>query len=183
MANRSRANRSRANLSRLPPIAAVAVTGSLLGLYLGSSAVGEINPAHYGAPLSASRFHSDLVPGATPEAGNRPLPELATIGPDWGPPAIAPDYVGRSEPALFAQPASAADIYPAQSADSVLAEADRSLSSGLGEAARREIERYAHFQVSSDEEQAPRLASLGSEPDGGESCSGDTCPAETTPGI
>lgn len=41
-------------------LAALAVAGSVGGVYLGRSAIAEINPAYYNEP--ETRFHADLVP-------------------------------------------------------------------------------------------------------------------------
>jgi hypothetical protein len=44
----------------LPTLAVLAVAGSVTGVYLGRSAIAEINPAYYNEP--ETRFHADLVP-------------------------------------------------------------------------------------------------------------------------
>jgi hypothetical protein len=44
----------------LPALAALALTGTAAGMYLGKAAVSEINPIHYQEP--EPRFHGDLVP-------------------------------------------------------------------------------------------------------------------------
>jgi len=41
-------------------VAVLAVAGSMSGVYLGRSAIAEINPAYYDEP--ETRFHADLVP-------------------------------------------------------------------------------------------------------------------------
>src|SRR5687768_17027176 len=51
-----------ANPFTISTVTALALTGAGLGLYLGKSAIAEINPAYFGGAYSESRFHADLVP-------------------------------------------------------------------------------------------------------------------------
>lgn len=49
----------------LPLMAGLALFGSAGGVWLGRSAIGEIDPAYFSAP--AERFHGDQVPYRSPE--------------------------------------------------------------------------------------------------------------------
>jgi hypothetical protein len=46
----------------VPTIGVLALAGAGLGLYLGNSAISEINPLYFTDP--PSRFHADLTPTA-----------------------------------------------------------------------------------------------------------------------
>ena len=178
-----------AKLSKLPSIAGLAVAGAALGLYLGSSAISEINPAYYSTPLSASAFHADLVPNASAQGGEQSLPQLAEEvvsdigrGCSWcgGEPV---EYVSIDYSAFdsYAAPPSS---YRSPPADLVLAEADERVSRALSMAELRDVERYAHFPVSRDEERPAAAAAEGaSEPDSGDCTASGACEGEATPGI
>ena len=170
-----------ANLSRLSSIAGLAVAGSALGLYLGGSAISEINPAYYSTPLSGSAFHADLVPNAPDRDGDYALAPLGS-GEIAGP-VVPPDYLGRSDAIALGSDLPSPSAYRTAPAEIVLAEADRSVSSGLSADELRDIERYAHFQVS-DDEARPRLSARSDVEAEAAACApGDECEAESAPGI
>ena len=151
--------------SKLSSIGGLIVAGAALGLYLGSSAISEINPAYYSTPFAASSFHSDLVPNSGDRDSAQPLPELAEVVTEVGATCVscrlAPD-----EYALINYPSS--DIYgsdAAAPAEVVVAEADEYVSQGLSPREARDIVRSAHYRVSQDEE-GPAL-DADAEPDRG----------------
>ena len=138
--------------SKLSSIGGLIVAGAALGLYLGSSAISEINPAYYSTPFAASSFHTDLVPNPGDRDSAQPLPELAQVVSDVGATCVscslAPD-----EYALIDYPSpDTYDSYRAAPAEVVLAEADKYVSPGLSPGEARDIVRYAHYRVSQDEE-------------------------------
>jgi hypothetical protein len=140
-----------ANSSKLSSIGGLAIAGAALGLYLGSSAISEINPAYYSTPFSASTFHTDLVPNSGARDVARPLPDLAQAPTDLGSSCVScslsPDeYALVNYPSLHSY-ASSHPVAPGV----VLAEAEEYVSQGLSSDEARNIERYAHFPVSEDE--------------------------------
>lgn len=60
----------------LPIISGLALIGAGVGLHLGWSAIGEINPLHFSENQAPSRFHGDLVPNRTYD----PASKSPTIG-------------------------------------------------------------------------------------------------------
>jgi len=146
-----------ANLSKLSSLGGLVVAGAALGLYLGSSAISEINPAYYSTPFASSKFHADLVPNPGDRDSAQPLPELAQVATDLGSTCVtcrlAPDEyaaVDYPSPERYGS-------YGAVPADLVVAQAEESVSGGLSLREVRDIERYAHFRVSEDDE-GPALA-------------------------
>ena len=57
----------------LPIISGLALIGAGVGLHLGWSAIGEINPLYFSKNQAPSRFHGDLVPNRNYDPG-APLP-------------------------------------------------------------------------------------------------------------
>ena len=53
------------HLSTLPVAVGLAISASALGVYLGNSAVAEINPVYFGDP--EPRFHAGLAPYRSPD--------------------------------------------------------------------------------------------------------------------
>jgi hypothetical protein len=49
----------------LPILAGLSILGGLFGIYLGNSAIAEINPAYFSEP--ETRFHADSVPYRSPD--------------------------------------------------------------------------------------------------------------------
>ena len=167
--------------SKLSSIGGLIVAGAALGLYLGSSAISEINPAYYSTPFAASSFHSDLVPNPGDRDSAQPLPELTEVLTDVRATCVscslAPD-----EYALINYPS--ADIhgsYAAAPAEAVVAEADEYVSQGLSPREARDIARYAHYRVSEDEE-GPAPAAQA-EQDRGEEAAASASEEEGAPAI
>jgi hypothetical protein len=137
--------------SKLSSIGGLIVAGAALGLYLGSSAISEINPAYYSTPFAASSFHTDLVPNPGDRDSAQALPELAEVVTDVRASCVscslAPD-----EYALINYPsADNYGSYAAAPAEAVVAEADEYVSQGLSPREASDIARYAHYRVSEDE--------------------------------
>ena len=68
----------------LPAIAGLSIMGAACGIWLGKSAVSEINPVYYQEP--ETRFHADLVPYRSPDWAKVQAVELqqAGMGEDYG---------------------------------------------------------------------------------------------------
>jgi hypothetical protein len=170
-----------ANLSKLSSIGGVVVAGAALGLYLGSSAISEINPAYYSTP-SASSFHTDLVPNPGDRDSVPQLPELAAAETDSTPSCVSCG-LSPDEYAVINYPS--ADSYGTPRtlpAEIVLAEADEYVSRGLSPSDARDIERYAHFRVSEDE-QGPAVAVAKPDKAGGDGAAAAKPEGEAAPGV
>jgi hypothetical protein len=169
-----------AKLSKLSSIGGLAVAGAALGLYLGSSAVSEINPAYYSTPFSASSFHADLVPNPGAPDIVRPLPELAQAPSDLGSSCVSCS-LSPDEYALVNYPSldSYASSRPV-AAGLVLAEAEEYVGQGLSPSDARDIERYAHFRVSDEEGSSVAVAA---EEENGDRAAAPKAEEEPAPGI
>jgi hypothetical protein len=68
----------------LPAIAGLSILGAASGIWLGKSAVSEINPIYYDE--AETRFHADLVPYRSPDWAKVQTSELqqASTGEDYG---------------------------------------------------------------------------------------------------
>ena len=140
----------------LPAIAALALAGAASGLYLGDSAIDEIDPAAIGT--DESRFYADLVPGAGPRDDlPRPLHNAALdeglgggcVGCITYPEEYAPVHDARVDASLGAYIA-----YNPPSAEEIVTEVD----AVLAEAARtrfEEVGRYAYYPVQAGDETRP----------------------------
>jgi len=165
---------------KLSSIGGLAVAGAALGLYLGSSAISEINPAYYSTPSSGSRFHADLVPNPLDRDSGQPLPELAQVVAQAPGECLlcGPDDNGGD---MFAYgPADSYGSYKPVAAGVVLAEAEEYVSQGLNSREVQDIDRYAHFPVSQDEK-GPALA-VKAEPENSECATSGTCQEDAASG-
>ena len=159
----------------LTTMAALAVTGIGAGLYLGKSAVAQINPIYFSSPYEApSKFYADLVPGGAKfEPSPARLPD-ASLAQGLGSgcvlcPAAAQtyaytpsDYGGYEAEFEYAS-------YVEFPAEDVVTDAEEAVEQAR-ETALRNIERYAHFPVSAqeaaEEEAEPvRIAAASSAPE------------------
>lgn len=68
----------------LPAVAGLSIVGAAFGVWLGKSAVSEINPIYYSEP--EARFHADLSPYRSPDWAKVQAAELqqAGMGEDYG---------------------------------------------------------------------------------------------------
>ena len=68
----------------LPAIAGLSIVGAAFGVWLGKSAVSEINPIYFSEP--EARFHADLSPHRSPDWAQVQAAELqqAGMGEDYG---------------------------------------------------------------------------------------------------
>lgn len=158
----------------LPAIAGLAVVGALGGVWLGKSAVSEINPAYFNAP--ETRFHSDLVPNRSPDWAEVQSAELqqASLGEDYGRFCLGCiDYPEDPHPVRVHQADGWADgwsasasyeepeVYTASAATVPVEQADPEW---------QRVQLYSRSRVSADEpEQAPvQAAEPADEPNEGE---------------
>jgi hypothetical protein len=66
----------------LPIAAGLTIAASATGIWLGNSAIREINPAHYSVP--ETRFHADLTPYRSPDQGQVPIAQDASFAEGLG---------------------------------------------------------------------------------------------------
>ena len=146
-----------------PALGAIAVLGTSLGVYLGRSAIAEINPVYYSE--RQTRFHADLVPYRSSDASPPTLTREETavalgsgcIGCNADTAGAYPIYEAsggkyQSGYAASVEASPAAAYEPEQSADLLQRQA---------ELAR--VERYARYPVSHEEGAAYAAAALPSE--------------------
>lgn len=169
-----------ANLVTLPAVAAMAIAGTGLGLYLGKSAISEIDPVYFNSPLSASRFHADLVP-STGSFEAAPMPQDASLAQGLGSGCVGcrtypEEYFPIHDPAVdpYVQPYAQASIEPA--AD-IIEDVDREIQAV---ARRAEVERYVHFRVAAEERPA-NLAQAEPEETPQPDCAEGQCEDEAVP--
>ncbi len=145
-----------AKSTTLSAIGGIVVAGAALGLYLGSSAISEINPAYYSTP-SRSSFHADLVPNQGDRSGAQPLMEAAVaeigldarcVGCGVYPDEFAP---GPSSGDDYGSPYT--DSASTPTADLIIAQAEEHASRAPSFAEIADINRYSRYRVSLDEEE------------------------------
>ncbi|MEA3053880.1 MAG: hypothetical protein QOG72_2783 [Sphingomonadales bacterium] len=148
----------------LPVLAGLSILGAALGVNLGRSAVAEINPAYYQEP--EEHFHADLVPYRSPDwaqaqaAGYQAAQQPVVIG-DLGSGCIGcrdypVEYYPKHDPAVDGYQDGYAASAP-QPAQVVIVETP------APDPAREQVQRYASYQVSSDEKPA-QIAEAPAEP-------------------
>lgn len=145
--------------TKVPVVAGLAILGTALGVQLGTSAIAEINPAHFSDP--EPRFHADLVPHARGDWAQVQVAEYHRAGASDGYgegcircPEYPVEYVPQPHPAFDGfeddWSASASVAEPV----AVFAEAP--------DPDRERLERYASFPVDAREarlaEQAGKAA-------------------------
>ena len=175
-------------------IAALAVTGVGAGLYLGKSAISEIDPIYFSSPYEApSKFYADLVPGGAKFDPPPARLQDASLAQGLGSgcvlcPVAAETYAYTphdygAHGAEF-EYASYVD-FPAED---VVTDAEEAVEDAH-EAALRTIERYAHFPVSAQEaaEEAEPVRIASTSAPAAEAAevpaAALAAQAETTPGI
>jgi len=176
-------------------IAALALTGVGAGLYLGKSAIAEIDPIYFSSPYdSSSTFYADLVPGGAKFDPPPARLQDASLASGLGSgcilcPAAAEiqAYSGPDYEAYDAYGSSAVTYasYVEFPAEDVVEEAEDAVDVAHVEALR-DVERYAHYPVSAEETPPVRLASENDEAESPKAASAAAAlriDEETTPGI
>lgn len=176
-------------------VAGLALAGTGLGLYLGESAVAEIDPAHYGS-YGGSRFFADLVPNP-PDRDSPPAPAYANapLPTDYGTGCIGCSRASVEYLSFDAEPAFAdiayidPDAYAPHSPEEIVAEVEADLAAAATARERRErVLRYAHFQVAAGEEAEtaepkPVRAAQSVSRTAGDCLGEDRCAGTQAPGI
>lgn len=181
----------------LPTVAALALAGMGFGVYLGKSAVAEINPAHFSA-FSGSSFYSDLVPNPPDRDAASELRD-ASFTADYAMKCVGCRTYREDNAPVFAAEFDDYEPYEADFADygpayvappaDIIEDVDREIAEVARQAARESVARYTDFPVSKREESARLiLASSESgskhEPATADHCTSDSsCAGEATPGI
>lgn len=164
----------------IPALSALALAGSGLGIYLGRSAVSEINPAYY-ASAAEGRFHADLGPSryVAAEARLTPAAALSAAELDQG---LGRGCIGcRSTPAEYYPVHASGDdgyrrdwarvaeapVTPAALPAAVPTESE--LAAQAAEAAEHQaglvaVHRYASFESAPAPEEAPVTQLAAAEP-------------------
>ena len=173
----------------LPSIASLALVGSALGIYLGKSAIAQIDPVYFSTPFSVAKFHADLTPSPPSfEAAPIMFQDASTIG------GLGTGCVGcQNRPAEFATydwPAEAS-VLPQNvktgSAEMFQVPLDETLDAKR-EAARASIERYAYYRVDASDEDRPKVVQAAAEevevtPEAADCTIETQCEGDPTPGI
>ena len=140
----------------LPMSAMLSLAGAALGIYLGNSAIAEINPAYFTSPERGTSFHSDLAGYRSPDSASGAqanLYDAASTEPLYhgciGCRSYPEDYLPVHEASLgkvHAGWASTSYEVPAEPADDVMTpQRARSLS---------DIERYARYPITMEDAEA-----------------------------
>jgi hypothetical protein len=137
----------------LPILVGLAVVGTATGVHLGRSAIAEIDPAYFSEPEVP--FHADLVPYRSPDWAQVQAAEYERAGSLEG---LGSGCVGcRDYPEeYYPRPDPAVDGYADGQAASIAYEpAQTILVEAAPDPGRERVERYAHYPVSAEEEEAP----------------------------
>ena len=139
----------------LPIVAGLSILGAAAGVNLGRSAIADINPAYFTEP--ETRFHADLVPYRSPDwaqvqaaeyrAAQQPVLVTGLGGGCIGCRDYPVEYYPRHDPAVDGYEDGYAASAP-QPAQVVIVETP------AADPAREQVQRYASYQVSSDEKPA-----------------------------
>jgi hypothetical protein len=144
----------------LPAIAGLTVVGAACGIWLGKSAISEINPIYYSEP--ETRFHADLVPYRSPDWAKVQAAELqqAGLGEDYGRFCLGCiDYPEDPNPAPIREPDGTDDGWSASASyeePEVYAASAETVPVEQADPEWKRVQLYASARVSVDEpEQAP----------------------------
>jgi hypothetical protein len=134
----------------LSSLALLAAGGAMGGVYLGRSAVAEIDPAHY-ASTAPSKFYAELVPGGYTPGEARPLGEPGAEG--FGDGCVncrtyPVEYVPQHDGSVDAVQSAYPDPGSSQ-IDAMLAAVDRQIAEINRGAA---VQRYASYPVEQRDE-------------------------------
>lgn len=139
------------------------IAGAGLGLYMGKSAISEINPAYFDSSVTASRFHANLVANA-PSIDGAPLSLQAATGLGSGCVncrTYPEEYIPVPDPAVEGYTGSYAS-YTNEAVERIMADAEEYVDSAPSREELERIQRYAHYRVSSEE--APAVTAASADP-------------------
>lgn len=179
----------------LPVAATLAIGGTGLGVFLGQSAVAEIDPVYFSSPPSGSRFHADLSPNpGTRDWSNQSLPDARQVSfyDCVGCRTYPEEYRPTTDPEFEAYVASYAMAEP----DVIIDDVDREIAAmtrrAAIEAEFETVARYTDYPVAADAEREDAALAYAT-PDyappepvatGEKGCTGATqCAGAPTPGI
>jgi hypothetical protein len=134
----------------LPVVAGLSILGGTFGLYLGKSAIAEINPIYYSE--AHDRFHADLVPYRGP--GWAQVQSAEDPGYSDGPDTACPgcrDYPEEYRPVADAAAEAYADSWSAGPPEAMQAAQP---TSAIADPEREQVERYAAYPVTAEAEAA-----------------------------
>ena len=149
----------------LPTAAVLSLLGAALGVHLGNASIAEINPAHYASDETAARFHADLSPQGYRDWATVQASEYRAVeqGADLGAGCVGcrtyPEEVALVHQASLGKPETAwvevIEPAAAQPVVAAVAEPDRALE---------QVERYAHFPVTAEEQEEQGRELAAAEP-------------------
>lgn len=179
----------------LPVAATLAIGGTGLGVFLGQTAVAEIDPVYFSSPSSGSRFHADLSPNpGSRDWSNRPLPEVqqASFHDCVGCRTYPEEYRPTTDPDFEAYVASYAMAEPEMIIDDVDREIAAMTRHAAIDAEFETVARYTDYPVDAEAEREQAALAYATpsytppEPVAAaeKSCTGATqCAGAPTPGI
>ncbi len=178
-----------ANPFTLSTATALALAGTGLGLYLGKSAISEINPAHFGAS-SQARFHSDLVSNR-PDWDSPPAAvQNAALTTGYGTGCVGcrtypEEYFPKHDPAVDDD-----GLYAGATSGRIIEQAELEIAEAARRAELASVERYAHYPVADEEKpamlvqvQAQARTQTPSDSSANDCAQETQCEGDPTPGI
>jgi hypothetical protein len=139
----------------LPTVAGLALLGSATGIYLGNSAISQINPAYYSEP--ETRFHSDLTPYRSPDWAQVQVTEYGDAGlieglgtGCIGCRAYPEEYIPRHDPAIDGATMDGTQDGWSASTGVSPAEVQAAVAEAPIEPEWQQVQRYAAYQVGAD---------------------------------
>ncbi len=146
-----------ANPLMLPTAAMLSLVGAALGVFLGNGAINEINPVHYQTEEPRSRFHADLTPQGYRDWASVQVAEFraAESGTDLGSGCVGcrtypEEYVPVHEASLGKAHTAWAEVTEEAVSEPLVQPA---VEVRDDEADLEQVEAYAHFPVTADEQQ------------------------------
>lgn len=142
----------------LSSLALLAAGGAMGGVYLGRSAVAEIDPVHYSASIPA-KFYAEMVPGGYDPDRAQPISEASAEG--YGDGCVncrtyPVEYVPRHDASMDAFQNAYPETGPSQ-IDAMLAAVDRQIAEINRGAA---VQRYASYPVEQRDERPKETAEV-----------------------
>lgn len=168
------------NSAMLSTLAGLVLAGTATGVYLGKSAIAQIDPVYFSTPFSGSRFHGDLVP-SSPSQDAPPTAQVAGLFEGLGDGCVG----CRTYPVEYAPVHDPSVDWPSLAPETLESEL---VEHETNSPERETIERYAYYQVDAADEPRPILRQAAMEEDPEEGAATDCalanqCEGDPTPGI
>ncbi len=170
----------------LPTLTMLTVVGAGAGLFLGNSALSEIDPVYFSSPVRESSFHADLVPGhpSWDAAAGAPV-QNAAFASGFGTGCVncrtypeeylpVPDSDFEARIASYDSPARPDDYADVSATAPESADFDNASSN---------IDRYTRFAVSADDQPAAVVQSAAAPAPATDCAVAEQCAGDPTPGI